>query len=122
RADLVATVRAHPLMRAVRVDKVTYAALEATLRLWLRGRAIDEVPVMAMIAAAPESLRARATALAARLREAGATVRCIDGASAIGGGATPAQTLPTTTDAVGGPDGDHAPPPPLHPAEPAAGA
>ncbi len=105
RADLVATVRAHPLMRAVRVDKVTYAALEATLRLWLRGRAIDEVPVMAMIAAAPESLRTRATALAARLHEAGATVRCIDGASAIGGGTTPGQTLPTTLVAVRGPDG-----------------
>jgi L-seryl-tRNA(Ser) seleniumtransferase len=108
RADLVAQVRRHPLMRAVRVDKVTYAALEATLRLWQRGRAIDEVPVMAMIAVSPETLRSRADTLAARLRARGVTARCVDGASTIGGGTTPGQTLRTTLVALTGPQGPDA--------------
>src|SRR5690606_24432828 len=50
RRALVDRVRTHPLMRAVRVDKMTYAALEATLQAYRRGRAHDEIPVLAMLA------------------------------------------------------------------------
>jgi L-seryl-tRNA(Ser) seleniumtransferase len=89
-AAVVARLRRHPLMRAIRPDKLTLAALEATLAHYLRGEAEHEVPVWRMIAATSEALRSRATALAARL---GATVE--ETRSAVGGGSLPGQTQPS---------------------------
>lgn len=96
RADLLARIREHPLMRAVRADKLTYAALDATLRAFIAGRAADDVPVMRMMAARADALAARATYLCETLRALGvdATVRA--GMSTVGGGSAPGSQLPTT--------------------------
>ena len=96
RADLVETIRRHPLMRAVRVDKLTYAALEATLIEHITGRARESVPVARMIATPQAAIEARARGVAARL--AGTphlTATIVEGASTIGGGSAPGSTLPT---------------------------
>jgi L-seryl-tRNA(Ser) seleniumtransferase len=95
RRDLVAVIRRHPLMRALRVDKLTYAALEATLAEYVSGRAARTVPVLRMILSSPEDLDARCTRLAERL--AGVPwleVRVDEGRSAVGGGTTPGLELP----------------------------
>lgn len=96
RRDLLEQVRTHPLMRAVRVDKMTYAALEVTLASYAAER-IEEIPVAAMIAASVEALGARAEGIAVRLNATGAPVSAavIDGVSTIGGGSAPGSTLPT---------------------------
>ncbi len=96
RADLVARVRQHPLMRAVRVDKLTYAGLDATLRAFTSGRAAATVPVMRMLTLTADVLAARAEEIAARLRAAGAPCDTAPGASTVGGGSLPGETLPTT--------------------------
>jgi len=79
-------VRAHPLMRAIRVDKLTYAALEATLAEYLAGRAGRTVPVLRAIACSAADIEQRARAV---LDRAGARRRIeaelVDGASTIGG-------------------------------------
>ncbi len=94
RRDLVERLRRHPLARALRVDKTTIAGLEATLQSYLRGRAIDEIPVWRMIAAPLEQLQARATAVAAALRAAGLQAEAVACQSAVGGGSLPGETLP----------------------------
>ncbi|HEY0873485.1 MAG TPA: L-seryl-tRNA(Sec) selenium transferase [Vicinamibacterales bacterium] len=100
RRDLVEQVRTHPLMRAVRVDKMTYAALEATLLSYAAER-IEEIPVAAMIAASVEEIGARAEALVERLNAGnrgqgtGMLASVINGVSTIGGGSAPGSTLPT---------------------------
>ncbi|MBK9714231.1 MAG: L-seryl-tRNA(Sec) selenium transferase [Kouleothrix sp.] len=100
RADLVETLRRHPLARALRVDKTTLAGLEATLLAYLHGHAALEIPVWRMIAAAPEALRARAERLARSIGGGAAAVAC---ASAVGGGSLPGETLPSFAVALGGP-------------------
>jgi L-seryl-tRNA(Ser) seleniumtransferase len=100
RAQWVSALRKHPPMRALRVDKLTYAALEATLAEHLADRAQDTVPVLRMAGLAPEAIGARADALAAALRAAGLTVSVIDGYSTIGGGSAPGSALPTRLVAV----------------------
>lgn len=92
---LVDRLRAHPLMRALRVDKLTYAALEGTLVEHLAGRAHDTVPVLRMLHAPLEMVEARARALAATLGAGGWTTSVVPGASAIGGGSAPGVTVPT---------------------------
>jgi L-seryl-tRNA(Ser) seleniumtransferase len=89
-------MRHHPLLRALRVDKLTYAALEATLIEHLAGRAARTVPVAAMIAMPRAAIEARATGLARRLSSV-AGVRCevVDGVSTIGGGSAPGSSLST---------------------------
>ncbi len=89
----LARVRTHPLMRALRVDKVTYAALEATLEEYAAERASATIPVAAMIAMPVEEIDRRARALASRLEAVSATV--IDGESTIGGGSAPGSAIPT---------------------------
>jgi L-seryl-tRNA(Ser) seleniumtransferase len=89
-------IRRHPLMRAFRVDKMTYAALTGTLIEYATGRAVASIPVLAMLARAPESIETRARAVADRLQSSGLyDCEIIDGRSAIGGGTTPGLTLPT---------------------------
>ena len=92
---LVDRLRAHPLMRALRVDKLTYAALEGTLIEHLAGRAHQTVPVLRMLHAPLEAVEARARALAATLGAAGWATSVVPGASAIGGGSAPGVTVPT---------------------------
>ena len=99
RADLVDRVRRSPLFRALRVDKLTYAALGATLRSWVTNR-LDDIPVMRMIRMTPEAIAARAQALAAALASEGWRVELRPGESVAGGGSTPGQTLPTTLVAI----------------------
>jgi len=95
RRDALQLIRRHPLMRALRVDKMTYAALEATLQEYLAGRAIEHVPVARMIAMTAGEIETRATRLADRLREAGFGAEIVDGASTIGGGSAPGSALPS---------------------------
>jgi L-seryl-tRNA(Ser) seleniumtransferase len=109
RADLVARIRTHPLMRMVRPDKMTLAALEGTLRQYADPeRALAEVPTLAMLRRTREELDAAARALvdaigaAASAADLGGrlevTVR--DGFSRVGGGAMPLADLPTRLVAV----------------------
>ncbi len=96
RTDLVDRIRRHPLMRALRVDKMTYAALEATLVEYAAGRAAETIPVQRMLAMTRDEIRGRAERLAESirgLREWQADV--IDGVSAVGGGSAPGVELPT---------------------------
>jgi L-seryl-tRNA(Ser) seleniumtransferase len=86
RADAVAACRAHPLARALRIDKLSLAALEATLRLYRDPRAaLREVPVLRMLVAGDAELQARAEGMVARIPGA----RVIRAAAKVGGGALP---------------------------------
>jgi L-seryl-tRNA(Ser) seleniumtransferase len=95
RRDLIERIRRHPLMRALRVDKMTYAALEATLQAYAAGRQHVEVPVARMIAATAEEIGVRAERLAAALTGTAMTASVVDGFSTIGGGSAPGASLPT---------------------------
>lgn len=95
RAALIAQLRHHPLTRALRVDKSTLAALQATLLHYLRGEAETEVPVWRMISASLAALEARAAALASGLHVRGIPATVVDAASTVGGGSLPGEVLPT---------------------------
>ena len=89
-------IRTHPLMRALRVGKMTYAALEATLLEYARGRACTTVPVARMLVATAEDVGARAAALAERVAtHALFETDVVDGVSTVGGGGAPGSALPT---------------------------
>jgi len=88
-------IRRHPLMRALRVDKLTYAALEATLEAHAIGHSADAVPVQRMLRMTAAEIGRRADALAAALNAAGWRARVVDGLSTIGGGSAPGAELPT---------------------------
>lgn len=96
KAPVIARLAKHPLMRAVRIDKMTLAALEATLRHYQRGQAETHIPIWRTIAARPEKIAGRATSWASRLKAQGVSVRTQRGESTIGGGSLPGETLPTT--------------------------
>jgi len=90
-------MKRHPLMRVVRLDKMTLAALEATLRLYRdEARAMREIPTLAALSASPALIAARAEALARRLEPLGLEVRLEAGVSQVGGGSLPGEALPTT--------------------------
>lgn len=96
--EIVERIRRNPLFRALRVDKLTIAALEATLKAYHRG-ALDEIPGLRMIRATREEIGRRASDFAERLRHAlppHISIVVEDGFSVIGGGSTPDQQLPTT--------------------------
>jgi L-seryl-tRNA(Ser) seleniumtransferase len=95
RREPIDRVRRHPLMRALRVDKLTYAALEATLIEYLAGRARETVPVARMLSMTVDEIDSRAAVLARSLAAAGWKTEVVDGFSAIGGGSAPGVELPT---------------------------
>jgi L-seryl-tRNA(Ser) seleniumtransferase len=96
--ELVAKVRRHPLFRALRVDKLTVAALEVTLRAYLRA-SWNDIPSQRMIRLSLEEIDGRAekfqSALKPHVAQNGAQLEIADGSSLVGGGSTPAQSLPT---------------------------
>ncbi|HEY4028004.1 MAG TPA: L-seryl-tRNA(Sec) selenium transferase [Candidatus Dormibacteraeota bacterium] len=100
REDPIRRMAKHPLARAVRVDKMTLAALEVTLRERLLGQVS---PVTRMLSASQDEMRRRAGYLMVRLADRGIDAERIDGASAVGGGSVPGQDLPTVLLALPGP-------------------
>jgi L-seryl-tRNA(Ser) seleniumtransferase len=93
-------VRRNPLFRALRVDKLTIAALEATVALYLQGR-LDAIPALHMMRLSQEEIALRAERLVKRISaRPGFTAVLRDGESVIGGGSTPGQTLATSLVAV----------------------
>ena len=96
RTAMIDRIRTHPLMRALRVDKLTYAALEATLVEYAAGRAAASVPVQRMLATTADAIRARARIVATQIGAmAGWRTTLVDGRSAVGGGSAPGVELPT---------------------------
>ncbi len=96
--DMVARFRSNQLARALRVDKFTMAALQATLLLyWDEKRALREVPVLRMLTTSEGELKERAQRLQRLLRErvTSGELRCSEGFSTVGGGALPLAELPT---------------------------
>jgi L-seryl-tRNA(Ser) seleniumtransferase len=104
RAALVDRVMKHPLARAVRVDKLTLAALIATLDLYLT-QSIAELPIWNMLGASGESIAVRARAWQSRLLERGAAVEVVAAESTVGGGSLPGERLATTALAITPPRG-----------------
>jgi L-seryl-tRNA(Ser) seleniumtransferase len=99
RADLVARMRSNSLFRALRVDKLTYAALEATLLAYVK-RDHDAVPVLRMMRLSKDEIERRAAAIvasveSAQIESARLKLHLLDGESVIGGGAAPSAVLPT---------------------------
>ncbi len=100
RRELIARIRSNPLFRALRVDKLTYAALEATLLAYIR-QDHDAIPALRMLRLPPEAIEGRAEAVKQKLSKAGRlSLEIVDGRSVVGGGAAPAATLPTRLLAV----------------------
>ena len=107
RAEWIGAMRRNPLARALRVDKLTLAALEATLALYRDpARAIAEIPALAMLTAPVAGIAARAEQLTAALCAAGisASTRAVD--ATVGGGAFPAARIPSAAVAIVVPDAD----------------
>ena len=95
RSDLIARIRQDPLARAMRPDKVTLAAVAATLGLYRAGLATAEVPVWRAIATSEAALKDRAEALAAKLARLGHTPVVVPLESTVGGGSLPGEVLPS---------------------------
>lgn len=94
RRDSIELIRKHPLYRALRVDKLTYAALQATLDAYMREKAESEVPVLKMLGLSSEALAERSRKFVSDLSgrvppDAGLGFEIIEGNSAVGGGAAP---------------------------------
>jgi L-seryl-tRNA(Ser) seleniumtransferase len=103
KAAIIQRIEKDPLMRAFRLDKMTLAALEATLRLYVDlERAIREVPTLRMLSTPVEALRTRAERFAERLRSLHelASVEVVNDVAYVGGGSLPDQALPTVVVAV----------------------
>ncbi len=100
RAEFIDRLRKHPLYRALRVDKLAYAALEATLSAYRRNAALDEVPVLRMLSLSKNAIAERLERFTDELRNkvgdnSDLRFETVDGVSAIGGGAAPAVQLET---------------------------
>lgn len=113
KAGVLESVRRHPLMRAVRADKLTLAALEATLKLYEDEEAIYDIPAIAMLSVNPIILEVKAKAILDDLEEAlfekgihiedlGFNLGLMPDESEAGGGSLPEVKLPTTVIAIGG--------------------
>ena len=89
-AATIARLRKNPFTRAMRVDKLTLAALEATLRLYLdRDRALREIPVLSMLTTTADSLQARAESVLKALRSNNIDASVVKSEASVGGGAFP---------------------------------
>ena len=95
RRELLDRLKSHPLTRAMRVDKMTLAALEATLRSYENGTAEQDIPTLAMLRISPEDLQAKAELLAGMLAQSGVPSHVAAAESQVGGGAVPTQNLPS---------------------------
>jgi L-seryl-tRNA(Ser) seleniumtransferase len=93
-SELVARMRANSLFRALRVDKLIYAALEATLLAYVK-KDHDAIPTLRMMRLSKEVIGERAEAVAGQVAEQKLKVEIVDGESILGGGATPSSVLPT---------------------------
>jgi L-seryl-tRNA(Ser) seleniumtransferase len=100
-AEPVKKLAKHPLARALRIDKLTLAALEATLTQRLSGHA-EDIPVERMIRTPVEQVRRRVAMWGVKLEERGVKNRLLDGESAVGGGSLPGHGLPTVLMALPG--------------------
>ena len=99
RPHLIARMRSNSLFRALRVDKLTYAAMEATLLAYVK-RDHDAIPALRLMRLSKEEIGARAEAVTQKVRMPRLSLEVIDGESVIGGGAAPSAVLPTRLLAV----------------------
>jgi len=99
RSDLITRMRANSLFRALRVDKMTYAAIEATLLAYVK-REYDKVPALKMMSLRKEEIGERAESVGRRVQSGKVKIEIVDGESVIGGGAAPSSALPTRLLAV----------------------
>ncbi len=93
--EFVAKLKKHPLARALRVDKLTLAALQATLLHYLKNEAQQKIPVWQMISAKVETLEKRANDWCERWKKFGLEAHVMETNSTVGGGSLPGETLPT---------------------------
>ena len=104
--EILSHLRRHPLLRALRIDKLTLAALEATLRLYRDERqALAKIPTLRMLTTRPPELRAKGRRYLRRLRPSlasSASLTLVEGTSQVGGGALPLLELPTILISVHG--------------------
>lgn len=98
--EMVARIRAHPLYRALRCDKLTLAALEATLRIYCDGNPLADIPTLRLLSVRADELQGRAKDLARRLDAHGP--RVVASESFAGSGANPARPLPSWAVALPG--------------------
>jgi L-seryl-tRNA(Ser) seleniumtransferase len=94
RSDLISRMRSNSLFRALRVDKLTYAALEATLLAYIK-RDHDAIPAIRMMRLSKEDIGKRVEAIAEKVQSSNLKLQVVDGESVIGGGAAPSAVLPT---------------------------
>lgn len=99
RSDLIARMRANSLFRALRVDKLTYATLEATLLAYVKANH-GAIPALRMMRLSKDEIGRRADDVANRVQSSKLSVEVRDGESVIGGGAAPSATLPTRVLAI----------------------
>ena len=103
RASMIDALRRNPLARALRVDKLTLSALEATLTLYREPeRAVREIPALAMLTASVDALAARAAGLASDLRARGIGAAIVEVDASVGGGAFPTARIPSIALAIEG--------------------
>jgi len=100
RKNLIDTLKKYPLTRALRVDKVTLAGVQATLLHYLKNQATQKIPIWKMIAATRDELDVRAQKWAERLRAKNFDATVMDAESTVGGGSLPGETLPTRAVAI----------------------
>ena len=95
KSQVLARIAKHPLMRAVRIDKMTLAALEATLGHYQREEVETHIPIWRMISAQPKNIAGRATNWVTKLQSQGIGAHTQRSESTVGGGSLPGETLPT---------------------------
>ena len=106
RRDIIQNLKSHPLMRAVRIDKLSLAALEATLRLYRPPfDPTTKVPVLRMLSEPVVAVRDRANGLAQRLNAIGIDIaEAVPSLAQVGGGSLPGQDLPSFAVSISMPD------------------